>query len=193
MRRSTALYLALLGLVGLERLTELARSARHRRKALARGAFESGRGHWPAMVALHALFLPACAAEVALARRPFPRRLGWGALGAVVAAQSLRFWVVRTLGDRWNVRILVVPSDAPITRGPYRFLKHPNYAAVAIEVAALPLVHGAYWTAIAFSAANMLMLRTRIRAEERALGRPWAEAFGVPSPALATDAPRRTP
>lgn len=174
---SRFLYLALVGAVALQRLLELRASNRNVRKALARGAREHGRRHYPAMVALHVLFLPSCAAEVLAAPRRFRPALGWTALGGLAAAQLLRYWAIATLGERWTTRILVHPSDAPVTTGPYRFVRHPNYVAVALEMALLPLVHSAYWTAAVFSAANAVLLSVRIRAEERAWGAPYARAF----------------
>jgi methyltransferase len=174
---SQLLYLGFLGLLGLERLGELALSRRNANAARAAGAVEAGRGHYPAMVAFHSLFLLSCALETTLVPRAFPGALGWVALGAAVAAQALRYWAVATLGARWNTRVLVWPGVPPVTGGPYRFLRHPNYLSVVVEMIAVPLVHGAWVTAVVFSAGNALLLRVRIRAEERALGRPWADAF----------------
>jgi methyltransferase len=163
-------YLALIGLVACQRLAELRLSRANLRKALARGAVEYGRGHFPVMAALHGAFLCSCALEVVLWPRPFPGAVGWGALAAFALAQGLRYWAIASLGDRWNVRVIVVPGEALIVRGPYRYVRHPNYLAVAIELAALPLIHGAYLTAIAFSAMNAALLRVRIRTEQAALG-----------------------
>ncbi len=177
---SLQLYLGLLLLVGVERLVELGLSTRNARAAFARGGVETGRGHFPAMVALHALFLPACFAEAVLFERSAPAL--WPlALAAVIAAQALRYWAIASLGSRWNVRIVFVPGEAPVRRGPYRWLRHPNYVAVVVELFALPLVHGAWLTALLFSLLNALVLRARIRAEEEALGAPYASSFaGVP-------------
>jgi methyltransferase len=163
-------YLGLVALVGLQRLAELRLSRSHAHKALARGGVEHGRGHFPAMAAMHAAFLASCALEVVLLRRPFPGALGWTALCVFLLAQGLRYWAIASLGDRWNVRVIVVPGDGLVERGPYRFLRHPNYLAVALEIAALPLVHGAFLTALVFSLANAALLRVRIRTEEDALG-----------------------
>ena len=174
---SLALYVAFLALVGAERLVELALSRRNARRAFARGGVESGRAHFRAMTVLHAFFLIACAVEAIAWRRPFVPLLGWPALGVALAAQGLRYWAIASLGERWNVRVIAVPGDPPVTRGPYRFLRHPNYLAVIAEIAAVPLVHGAYVTSIAFSLANAALLAVRIRVEERALGGAWAEAF----------------
>jgi len=170
-------YLGLLASVALERGAELWLSVRNARRALARGALESGRGHYPAMVAVHGLFLLACAAE-ALAFPEPPPPLALLAVAGVLAAQALRWWAVSALGDRWNTRILVVPGEPPATGGPYRWLRHPNYLAVVVEVACLPLAYGSWRTAIAFSSLNALLLRARIPAEERALGSAWEASLG---------------
>jgi len=167
---SVEVYLALIGLVACQRLAELRLSRANLRKALARGAVEYGRGHFPVMAALHAAFLCSCALEVVLLHRPFPGAVGWAALALFALAQGLRYWAIASLGDRWNVRVIVVPGEALVVRGPYRYVRHPNYIAVAVEVATLPLVHGAYLTAVAFSALNAALLRVRIRTEEAALG-----------------------
>lgn len=174
---SVALYLLLLAALVVERVVELAITRRNLRRLFARGAVEAGRGHFPAMVALHALFPLACAAEVIALRRPFPGALGWAALAGVALAQALRYWAVATLGERWSTRIVLVPGEPPITGGPYRFVRHPNYLAVALEVLCVPLVHGAYLTAAVFTAANAVVLAVRIRAEERALGTAWEAAM----------------
>ena len=121
------------------------------------------------MKVLHTGFLLACAAEVVLLQRPFVPALGWPMLGLALAAQALRYWAIATLGPRWNMRVIVVPGAPPVDRGPYRWLRHPNYVAVAIEGLALPLVHGAWLTALVFSVANAWLLAVRIRCEERAL------------------------
>ena len=167
---STAAYLGLLALVALQRLAELRLSRAHAGKAFARGGIEHGRTHFPAMAALHAAFLASCALETVLLRRPFPSALGWIALGVFLFAQVLRYWAIASLGERWNVRIIVIPGEPLVRRGPYRFLRHPNYLAVALEIASLPLVHGAFLTALVFSVANAALLRVRIRVEESALG-----------------------
>jgi methyltransferase len=171
------LYLGFLGAVVLERLAEMVLSARNARRAFRRGAVEAGRGHYPPMVAFHLLFLVACAAEALGRRAPPPLPLAAGALVAALAAQGLRWWAVATLGDRWNTRIIAVPGDPPVTRGPYRFARHPNYLAVVIEMAAIPLAYGSWRTALAFSLGNAVLLAVRIPAEERALGAPYAKAF----------------
>jgi methyltransferase len=162
-------YLALVGAVGVERLAELVVSRRHERWLAARGAWEAGGGHYPVMVALHTGLLAAAPAEVLFLGRPFLPWLGWPMLGLVVATMGLRWWVVATLGRRWTTRVWVLPGEPLVAHGPFRWLRHPNYLAVALEVIALPLVHTAWWTAAAFGAANLALLAHRIRVEERAL------------------------
>ena len=174
---SVQAYLGLVALVALERGVELVLSARNARLARARGGVETGQGHYPVMAVFHALFLVACALEVTSLHRPFPGAVGWVALAVVLGAQALRYWAIATLGWRWNTRIVVVPGAAPVTAGPYRWVRHPNYVAVIAEMLALPLVHGAWLTAAVFSLGNALLLRVRIRAEERALGVSWENAF----------------
>jgi methyltransferase len=129
------------------------------------------------MVAFHTLFLAACVAEVFALGRPFPGTWGWVALGGAVLAQALRYWAIATLGERWNSRIIVVPGLPPVTGGPYRFLRHPNYVAVVLELACVPLIHGAWRTALFFSVGNGVLLFVRIRAEETALGAAYAREF----------------
>jgi methyltransferase len=174
---SQGLYLALLGLLALERLLELLLSRRNARQAVAAGAIEAGGGHYPVMVAFHTAFLLCCAAEVLLVPRAFPGALGWAALCVAVLAQGLRYWAVVSLGPRWNTRVLVWPGVPPVTSGPYRFLRHPNYLAIVLEMVAVPLVYGAWVTALVFSLGNLLLLSVRIRCEEKALGPSWAKAF----------------
>jgi methyltransferase len=171
------LYLGFLGLLALERLVELRLSTRNARRAFARGGVERGRGHYGVMVALHTLFLFACAAEVIVFDRPFSAGAGALAFTLALLAQGLRYWAIATLGEQWNTRVIVVPGRPPITGGPYRFLKHPNYVAVVLEIAAVPLIHGAWLTALVFSAGNAALLAVRIRSEEAALGEDWARAF----------------
>jgi methyltransferase len=166
---SAALYLLFLAALAVERLVELRLSARHAAWAFARGGVEAGQRHFVAMKCLHAGFFAACALEVLWLHRAFTPALGVPMLALALAAQALRYWSIASLGPRWNVRVIVVPGDPAVVRGPYRFLRHPNYAAVVAEGFAVPLVHGAWLTALAFSIANLGLLAVRIRCEERAL------------------------
>jgi methyltransferase len=172
---SRTLYLCFLAFIGAERMVELWLSRRNAARAFARGGREHGRDHFPFVVLQQIAFLVSCAAESAIRR--FPGALGYCALVVAIAAQGLRYWAVFSLGDRWNARVIVVANEPPVDRGPYRFIRHPNYLAVVLEMIAIPLVHGCWITAVVFSLANTAMLRVRIRSEEAALGEPWERAF----------------
>lgn len=162
-------FTVLVALVALQRLLELRLSKRHERLALAAGGYEVGAGHYPWMVALHTAFLVSTVAEVWLLDRPFVRPLAWTAFGLLLAAQMLRVWTIRTLGERWTTRIVVRPGLPLVTGGPFRFLRHPNYVAVVTEILVLPLIHTAWLTALVFTVANAVLLAVRIRTEEAAL------------------------
>lgn len=164
---SRLLYLGLLAATAVERLVELRLSLRHAAWSRARGGVEHGAEHYPVMVVLHTGFLVGCAVEAL--RRPFLPWLGLPMLAVAAAAQALRWWCIRTLGPRWNTRVLIVPGLPRVTTGPYRWLDHPNYVAVVLEGLALPLIHTAWATALVFSALNALLLRVRIGVEDRAL------------------------
>ncbi len=155
--------------VGAERLVELAVSKRNLAWAFRHGGREYGRGHYPAMVLLHFGLLVGCVVEVWAFDRPFLPVLGWIMVATVLATQALRWWCISTLGRRWNTLIVVIPGLPLVDRGPYRWLRHPNYVAVVIEGIALPMVHTAWITAITFTVLNAFLLRVRIRAEEDAL------------------------
>lgn len=166
-------YALLILATGIERLVELVISRRNAALAFSRGGVEYGFKHFPVMVALHTGLLIACVAEVFLLDRPFIPLLGWPMLVVVILAQAGRYWCIVSLGEQWNTRVIVVPGAGRVaSRGLYRWLKHPNYVIVAIEGVALPLVHTAWITAIAFTVLNaVLLLRFRIPIENGALKR----------------------
>ena len=151
-------YLGVLVAIGFERMMELRQSARNSARALARGGVEVGQGHLGFMKLLHTAFLFGCGAEVLLLGRPWVPGLGWTMLGATVLAQALRYWAIATLGDRWNVRVIVEPSREAVARGPYRWMRHPNYLAVIVEGIAIPCMHSAWIVAVAFSVINLVLL-----------------------------------
>jgi methyltransferase len=144
-------------------------SARNIRAARARGGVERGLGHYPVMVVLHTGLLVGAVVEVLAADRAFHPWLGWPMLVLVLGSQGLRWWCIAVLGGAWNTRVVVVPGARLVRSGPYRVLRHPNYLAVVVEGLALPLVHSAWLTAVVFTVANAVLLRTRIRCEEAAL------------------------
>ena len=163
-------YLVLILLTGGERVAELVVSRRNAAWAFARGGREFGFVHFPFMVVLHAGLLVACLAEVFVGHRPFIPALGWPMLVLALGCQAVRFWCIAVLGRQWNTRVIVVPGAGRVTRGPYRFLSHPNYLIVIVEGIALPLVHTAWVTAIAFTVLNAILLfGFRIPTERRAL------------------------
>jgi methyltransferase len=149
-------------------LLELRYSRCNERCLRAKGAVERGAGHYPVMVALHALWLVSTLVEGLLRGPEIP---GWWPvpLAAFLLVQPLRYWAILSLGENWNVRILVVPGRRLVRRGPYQYFPHPNYVVVVVEVLALPLIFGAWVTALVFSVLNAGFLYVRIREEERAL------------------------
>jgi methyltransferase len=154
---------AILGFVTLERLAELVLAGRNTRVLRARGAVEFAAGHYPLIVGLHAAWLGG------LWFLAWGRPVSWPLLAAFAVLQVLRVWVLLTLRARWTTRILHLPGEALVARGPYRFLRHPNYVVVVGEIAALPLVFGLIAYAALFSALNAAVLLVRVRAEDAAL------------------------
>ena len=154
--------------LAVQRTAELVHSARNVARLRERGARSFGAAHFPLIVLVHVLF-PACVvAEVLwLGARPGPAWPAW--LGLVVAAQALRFATMRALGERWTVGIWVLPGEPLVRRGPYRLLPHPAYLAVVLELLGAPMMFGAWRTAIGIGALDLVALRIRVGAEERAL------------------------
>jgi methyltransferase len=166
---SEALFTGLALAVGLERVAELVVSRRNAAQSFARGGVEAGRGHYPFMVVLHTGLLVGALVEVWLRRPDAVAVLAWAMIAVVAASQALRWWCITTLGRQWNTRVIVVPGSARVAEGPYRWIPHPNYVAVVAEGFALPLVHSAWVTAVAFTTLNGFLLATRIRTEDSAL------------------------
>jgi methyltransferase len=160
----------ILALVTLQRIGELCLSNRNTRRLLARGAREFAPGHYPLIVAVHALWL----AALWWLSPGRPVQVFW--LGLFVLLQLGRVWVIATLGERWTTRIIVIPGAPLVRSGPYGLLSHPNYVVVAGEIAALPLAFGLWQVALLFSILNAAVLTVRIRAENRALAQSPAAA-----------------
>jgi methyltransferase len=177
----------LIGVLAAQRLFELWLSARHLPSLLARGAVERGASDFAGIVALHALFPLAIFAEVVVDGARPPSFWAWLIVPVVLAA-ALRIAAMRALGDRWHVRVWVVPGEAPVRRGIYRWLSHPNYVAVVLEFAVIPLLFGAVITAGVASLVNGGLLAMRIQEEERALR--WAAEVS-PSPSREARLPDR--
>lgn len=166
---SVRAYLILLGAVGVGRLLELRLSRRHQRALADRGARVAPEPVFRLMVALHTGVLVGSGVEVLLLHRPFTPALGVPALVAFALANLLRWWVIATLGPHWNVRVVGSLELGVVTSGPYRWIRHPNYVAVFVELAALPLVHGAWLTALVGSALHAFVLHRRLAVEEAVL------------------------
>lgn len=159
------LIAGLLLLSTLQRLIELAIANRNTRALLAEGAYEVGRGHYPAIVFLHSVWLAALWAFFLFGLALFQP---WAAV-AYLLVQGLRLWTLVSLGRYWTARIIVVPGAPLVRKGPYRFMRHPNYMVVALEIALLPLALGSWPLALGFSVVNVSVLAWRIRVEEAML------------------------
>jgi methyltransferase len=155
--------LLVLGYVTLARLVEMGVARANTARLIARGAHEAAPGHYPVIIAMHMGWLGSLW-WLAPGRALMPT---W--LAVFSALQPVRIWVMAALGNRWTSRIIVMPGETLVRSGPYRFLRHPNYAVVVGEVASLPLAFGLGWLALGFSIANAVMLTIRIRAEDAAL------------------------
>jgi methyltransferase len=155
----------LLLLVTLQRLVELIIASRNTRALLAEGAYEVGRGHYPAIVFLHTAWLVTLWAFLLLG---LTQLWPWAAI-LYLAVQALRVWTMASLGRYWTTRVIVVPHARLVKKGPYRLLRHPNYLVVVLEIALLPLALGSWPLALGFSIVNAILLAWRIRAENLSL------------------------
>jgi methyltransferase len=162
-------YLAVVAAVALLRLAELVVSARHRRALAAAGATAVHEPHFKWMALLHTAILFGAALEVVTLHRPFVPALAVPALVLLVASTWTRWWVIQTLGQHWNVGVMDSTRQGVVDTGPYRWVRHPNYTAVFVELLALPLVHTAWITATLGGIAHLFVLRARIAAEDRVL------------------------
>jgi len=180
MELSVELYLALLLLVGAGRLLELRHSVRNQAVLAQQGGAKAAEPRYRWMVVLHAGILIGAALEVLLLRRPFIPWLAGSALLLFIAANITRWWVIRTLGPRWNVQVMSASRLGVVTAaGPYKWVRHPNYTAVFVEMLALPLIHSAYIVALLGAALHIVVLWNRVRLEESVLMQDanWRSAF----------------
>ena len=151
-------------MVAAQRLGELAYARRNTKRLMAAGGIEHGAGHYPLIVALHGGWLAALFALVPPDAPP-----SWWLLGGYGLLQLARIWIMVSLGARWTTRVIALPGAPRVQRGPYGFLRHPNYLVVAVEIPLLPLAFGAWQIALGFGLANLALLAHRIRVEEHAL------------------------
>jgi len=166
---SAVRYTVLLATVGLGRLAELRISGRHQRQLASRGVARVPEPRFRWMVLLHGGVLFGAALEVWLLKRPFIRALAIP-MGLIwLLANGLRWWVIRTMAEHWNVQVMDSMQLGVVTGGPFRWIRHPNYLAVFVELLALPLLHSAWLTAFGGALAHIWVLRQRIALEERIL------------------------
>jgi methyltransferase len=162
------LFLFVITAVCMQRLVELVVANRNEKWMRGRGAYEVGAGHYPLIVSLHIGFFISLAFEVILLERSVSE--WWPVwMSLFLLAQAGRTWSLASLGRFWNTKIIILPGANVVKRGPYRWIKHPNYTIVAAEILVLPLLFQAYYTAVIFSVLNMMVLSIRIKIEEKAL------------------------
>jgi methyltransferase len=165
----TIAYIALLVLVGIGRIMELGISRRNQRKLEKQGVRKIAEPHFRWMVLVHAAVLVGAGVEVVLLHRPLVSRLAISMGVLFVLANALRWWVIRTLAEHWNVEVMASSPVGVVTSGPYRWVRHPNYVAVVTELFSLPMMHTAWITALAGTVANLEILRRRLRVEDGVL------------------------
>lgn len=169
MGASVIAYLALLAIVGLLRLVEIRVSRRNQRYLTSHGVAKVPEPHFRWMVIFHTAILVSAGLEVVLLQRPLLPLLAAPMAVLFLLANGLRFWVIRTMSWHWNVEVMDSTKLGVVTGGPYRWVRHPNYVGVFVELVALPLIHTAWLTALVGSALHVVVLRRRIRTEEAAL------------------------
>jgi methyltransferase len=161
-------FLIFIGFIIVQRLSELAVARRNEQWMKAKGAIEFGSGHYPFIVFVHTAFILSTIFEVYYYNRGLSTF--WPVLLAVfLLTQGIRVWAISSLGPYWNTKIIVLPNADIVKKGPYRFIKHPNYLVVVVEIITIPLLFNAYFTAFIFTGLNLLILGIRIPAEEQAL------------------------
>jgi methyltransferase len=163
------IFIGFIVLVAIQRLVEVQVSRRHEKALREAGGVEYAAGQVPVMVGLHAAWLVSMVTEVFILDRPFLPVMFGLAFGVFLIGQVLRYSAIITLGARWTVRVIVLPGQPRVERGIYRYIRHPNYVGVGLEMFFLPLLHGAIFTSVIFGLMNVAFLIWRIKAEEQAL------------------------
>lgn len=161
-------FVLVLSMVGMQRLVELSIAKRNERWMRQAGAYEVGAGHYPFIVLMHSFFFISLLAEVLYFKRDLAN---WGVLllALFLLLQLIRVWTLLSLGKFWNTKIIVLPGASVIKKGPYKYMRHPNYMVVALELLLLPLAFQAYLTALIFTLLNIAVMALRIPLEEKAL------------------------
>jgi methyltransferase len=162
-------FIIFIFLLIIQRLSELLIARRNEKWLLEQGAVQYGQSHYPFMIAMHTLFIVSIIVEYNLR---CGTAISWMFLTIFLAVLLFKFWALSSLGKYWNTKIYRIPGVYPVKRGPYKFLKHPNYMEVVCEIALIPLVFHLYYTAVAFTVLNAIMLTVRITVENRV----WADA-----------------
>ena len=162
------IFFVVVGFVIIQRIAELFVARRNELWIRAQGGFEAGKSHYPFMVAIHVGFFVSLIIEFLLFDRSIPSY--WMLLFALfIALQIMRVWVISSLGRFWNTKILILPGANVVKKGPFNYIRHPNYTVVTLEIITIPLMFGAYFTAIVFTLLNLAILSIRIPTEEAAL------------------------
>ena len=161
------IFYCILAFVIIQRFIELRIAKRNEKAMLAKGAYEVGASHYKYMILLHTSFFISFLVEVAFIKSSFTPYSAF--LAIFIVLQLLRVWCLASLGTFWNTKIIILPGANVVVKGPYAFIRHPNYLIVCLEIAVLPLMFQAYVTAILFTILNIIMLSVRIPMEEKAL------------------------
>ena len=162
------MFFVLFSLMIIQRVTELFHAKRNELWLLNRGGIEYGREHYPFIVALHVFFLLSLLLEVLILDKELTDI--WLLFIPILAiSQLIRYWSVVSLGNYWNTKIIIIPDERVVSKGPYQFMRHPNYLVVAVEILFIPLLFHAYFTSFLFTVFNVLIMTIRIPTEERAL------------------------
>lgn len=161
-------FFAFLLFIILQRAAELALAKRNEKILKSQGAIEFDKNGYRVIVVMHVVFFISLISEKVFLDRTLNRY--WIFFISIFAvAQIVRYWAIRSLGAHWNTKVLAIPGKKLVTRGPYKYIRHPNYVAVITEIAVIPLIFSCYITATVFSLLNLILLRRRIKIEEDAL------------------------
>jgi len=168
------LFFIVFAIICLQRIVELRIAKVNEHYMKERGAIEFGQSHYPFIVLLHVSFLCSLFIEHYVKNASLSP-LWILLLGFFLLLQIGRVWAIKSLGHFWNTKIIVLPDANIVKKGPYKWLPHPNYLIVALEIAVIPLIFQAYYTAIIFTILNLVMMLVRIPAEEAALKRVYKD------------------